>query len=126
MSDDGPRLRWTPPVPSPDQQPPAQLPEHQRLSEVAAVHVVGALAKHARGERLTWDVALDLMPTPTGPSPVVVLYLTLPNPLLGAGLFGELVIVEPKNVTLDGIDREVGAAVERLRRQRSASLAATN
>ena len=94
------------------------LPEHAQLTEGARVHVIAALTRWARGERVTWDVALDLAPTPTGPAPVVVVYLHMPSAVLGE-VVGELVLLQPNEITGQNVDTLLGQAIERMRAARS-------
>lgn len=98
------------------------LHEHTRLTDAARLFTVTALTRWARGERVTWDVALDLAPTPTGPAPVVVVYLHMPSAVLGE-VVGELVLLQPNEVTSQNVDSLVGQAVERMRAGRSADAA---
>lgn len=96
---------------------------HQRLTMGASMDVAAALREHANGERVTWDVALQLVPTPQGPRPMLMIYLHIAAAVLGE-LCAEIVIIEPRYVTSENISRNVRATMERLRSARSASTAA--
>ncbi|GJF04945.1 hypothetical protein [Pseudonocardia sp. D17] len=101
------------------------LPEHPRLLDAARLFVVTALTRWARGERVTWDIALDLAPTASGPAPVVVVYLHMPSAVLG-DVVGELILLQPTEVTGPNVDNLVGQAVEKMRRSRSAEAHPSN
>lgn len=98
------------------------LPEHGRLTDAARLFVVTALTRRARGERVTWDVTLDLAPTPNGASPLVVVYLHIPSAVLGE-VVGELILLQPTEVTGELVDALVGQALERMLRVRSGDVA---
>lgn len=96
---------------------------HHRLTMGAAMDVANALRECANGERVTWDVGLQIIPTPDGPRPMVMIYLHIAAAVLGE-LCAEMVLIEPKHVTTANISRNVRATIERLRSARSASTAA--
>lgn len=98
------------------------LPEHTRLTDAARLFVVTALTRRARGERVTWDVTLDLAPTQTGPAPLVVVYLHIPSAVLGE-VVGELILMQPMEVTGANVDALVGQALERMWQTRSGDVA---
>lgn len=107
-------------------QPPVDLPalpEHALLSDLARGHVVAALVRHARGERLTWDVALTVVASPQGPQPLVLVYLHMPSAVLGE-VVGELVFVPPAEITATNVDHLVGQAIGRMRATRSGTASA--
>lgn len=93
---------------------------HERLTGTAASYVSLALRHCAAGERITWDVAFQLVPTPTGPRPMVLIYLHTASAILGE-LCGEVVLIEPQQLNESNVERNVGAAVERIRQARSES-----
>ena len=87
---------------------------HTRLTIEVGSHVATALRGCALGERITWDVALQLVPGPQGPRPMVLVYLSTPSAVLG-----EVVMVEPRNLTQANTERQVAAAVDRIRQARA-------
>lgn len=93
---------------------------HSRLTSEAATQVQMALRQCAGGDRVTWDVALQLVPTPQGPRPMVLIYLTTPSAILGE-LCGEIVLMEPQHLNAVNVEQNVRAAVERVRTARSES-----
>jgi hypothetical protein len=93
---------------------------HSRFTTTAAVQVQAALRICAQGERISWDVALQLVPTPSGPRPMLLIYLAAPSAILGE-LCGEVVLIEPQNVNDFNIETNVRGAVERIRQARSES-----
>ena len=99
-----------------------QEEEPSRLAGTAGHSRFSALAAStwALGERVSWDVAVQLVPTPQGPRPMLLVYLATPSALVGQ-LVGEPVLVEPQNVTWTHLNGKVRAAVERLRQGRSRS-----
>jgi hypothetical protein len=102
--------------------PGVALPEHQRLTVACAALVASALSRFGRGERITWDLALTIAPGPTGqPSPVVLVYLHMPSAVLNHNV-GHIALLDTGAALVGGqVDQAVSAAVEDLRRQRSAS-----
>jgi hypothetical protein len=99
-------------------QPMAGTAGHTRLTIEVGSHVATARRACALGERITWDVALQLMPGPQGPRPMVLVYLSTPSAVLGEVL-GEMVMVEPRNLTQANTERQVAAAVDRIRQARA-------
>jgi hypothetical protein len=93
---------------------------HARLCTTVGVQVQSVLRGCALGERVSWDVALQLVPTPQGPRPMVMIYLTMPSAVLGE-LCGEVVLLEPQHLSDANVERNVRGAVERVREARSAS-----
>ena len=98
---------------------------HHRMTMGAAMDVANALRECASGERVTWDVVLQLVPTPQGPRPMVMIYLHIPAAVLGE-LCAEMVLIEPRYLTPDNVNRNVRGAMERLRQARTASMSSTN
>ena len=98
---------------------------HSRFTEQVAGWVREALRHSAMGERISWDVALQLMPTPQGALPVVLIYATTPSPVLG-DLLGELSMIEPARCTQPQVDRVVGDAVGKLMASRRKASSAMN
>lgn len=93
---------------------------HHRMTMGAALDVAAALRECASGERVTWDVGLQLVPTPQGPRPMVMIYLQIPAAVIGE-LCAEIVMIEPKHVNPGNITRNMRGAMERLRQARAAS-----
>lgn len=96
----------------------AAFAAHTRLSTMVAGHVAASLRLHAPQDRVTWEVGIQLVPTPVGPRPMVLVYLTTPSAVLGE-LIGEVVLLEPQQLAPANVDRNVAGAVERMREQRS-------
>lgn len=96
---------------------------HARLSTMVAGYVAAALRTYALGDRVTWDAAVQIIPTPAGPRPMVLVYLSTPSAVLGE-LCGEIVLIEPQHVSADNVERNVSAAVERMRDARAAAAGA--
>lgn len=94
---------------------------HHRLTMGAGMDVASALRECASGERVMWDVMLQLVPTPEGPRPMLMIYMHIPAAVLGE-LCAEMVLIEPRFVTADNIGRNVRATMERLRKARTASM----
>lgn len=96
-------------------------PMHRRLSGDITCWVETALAACAQGERVTWDVALTLVPTPQGPQPGYAFLVQMASPMLGQNFnhFGVFGLDGLGEQSVAGVVRE---AVEAMRRQRSQML----
>jgi hypothetical protein len=75
-----------------------------------AGHVAAALRAHGLGDRITWDVTLQLVPTPAGPRPMAAVYIHTFSAVLGE-LCGEVVLIEPQHLSAENIERNVRAAL---------------
>jgi hypothetical protein len=91
-----------------------------RISDELAGWVRLALAGP---DQISWDIALDLVPTQQGPAPGFLVLLRMPSPVLGQSLT-HLLLVDLGGLTEPSVSHHVRAAVEQLRQQRSALLAA--
>lgn len=96
---------------------------HSRLSTLVGLWMESALRLYsALDEKITWDAGVQIAPSPNGPAPVVVLYLTVPSPILGE-IIGELVMIDPQRLSEELVRLNVSGALDRMRKARAEKLA---
>lgn len=93
----------------------------ERLSERITPWLADAIAVHALGERVTWDVALTVVPTEQGPTPMLMIYLEIPAAVLGE-YHSHVSLMPPHGLTQLGIEQTVKAGVGQLLDVRSRAL----
>lgn len=94
---------------------------HTRVTNQVAGWVSTSLARQAPLEDVLWDCSLQLVPTPQGPQPVMVVLLQMPAPILGQVMV-QLVMVQWTDLSAEHFDTAVTQGVELLRQQRAAML----
>lgn len=77
------------------------------------------------GYDVSWEVGLNLIPTQQGAMPGFVVLLCMPSPVLGQTL-SHVLLVDLASLAEPVVARHVRDALEQLRQQRSALLAAPN
>lgn len=92
-----------------------------RISEDFARWAEEALEACAPGEKVKWDVTFQVMQTPNGSAPVMVLLLQIPSPVLGQKM-NHLVILGVDDVNEPVVGDSVRSAMEVLRTRRSEAL----
>jgi hypothetical protein len=75
------------------------------------------------GVDVSWEVGLNLLPTQQGPVPGFLVLLCMPSPVLGHTLT-HVLLVDLGSLTEPVVTRNVREALEQLRKQRAALLAA--
>jgi len=104
------RLHTTPTVSSP------------RIGDQVANWVTTALGACADTDQPSWEVALQLLPTPQGVQPGYAVLVQIPSPVLGESL-GHVALLDLGSLTEPVVAHHVRDAMERLRQQRTALLA---
>lgn len=74
-------------------------------------------------DQINWEVGLNLIPTQQGAMPGFVVLLCMPSPVLGQTL-SHVLLVDLASLAEPVVARHVRDALEQLRQQRSALLAA--
>ena len=100
---------------------PQVVKMHARMSDDVVRWVEAALGGCATGERVAWEVALALLPTPQGPQPGFLLLLQMASPVIGQNI-NHTVACGLDVVNEQAISGVVREGVEALRRARSQML----
>lgn len=99
------------------------MSELNRMSSAVALMVADSLANLAGGDRVRWDVSLQLLPTPQGvPQPVYLVLLQMPAPLLGQNL-NHMVFIDVNDLTPVKIAPALKEAMDVLRTRHAEMLA---
>lgn len=85
--------------------------------------LAGWILTACTGHDVSWEIGLDLIPTPQGASPGFVVLLRMPSPVLGHTLT-HVLLVDLNSLAEPVVARHVHDALEQLGRQRAELLAA--
>lgn len=98
------------------------MSELYNLSEKVANLVTDTLLGDVGNDRVGWDIALQLMPTPQGPQPAIMVLLQMSSPVLGQNL-NHMVFIDVNDLSSPGIVGSIKEGLEVLRTRRSELLA---
>lgn len=96
--------------------------EFYNLSEKVANLVTDVLLSVAGTDRLGWDIALQLMPTPQGPQPAFLVLLQTPSPVLGSNL-NHMVFLDVNDLSPLVVGNAIREGLEVMRQRRAELLA---
>lgn len=96
--------------------------EFHNLSEKVANLVCDYMLGAAGVDRLGWDIALQLMPTPQGPQPAFLVLLQMPSPVLGQNL-NHMVFLDVNDLSPLVVGGAMKEGLEVLRTRRAELLA---
>lgn len=101
------------------------IPDLSRLTAKPPARIGDQLAAWVQtacaGADVSWEIGLDLIPTPQGAAPGFLLLLRMPSPVLGHVLT-HVLLVDLNSLAEPVVARHVSDALEQLGQQRAALL----
>lgn len=104
------------------------IPDLSRLTNSPPARIGDQLAAWVQtacaGADVSWEIGLDLIPTPQGAAPGFVALLCMPSPVLGRPPLTHVLLIDLNSLAEPVVARHVGEALEQLGQQRADLLAA--